>query len=582
MGLNTKLKFSGNKFDQCSGDTINLSGCTQIYGAFNMESGSTLSICNDFGVGKVLTSDGGGVGTWQVPVSTASGENVTKEVNQSTHGFGVKDFIGWSGGTYNKAIADGNYDGEFVGLVTEVPDVDNFSVTQSGYITGLTGVVINTTYFLSESTAGLITDTEPTGNGEISKAVLIANSTTSGWVLPYVGYVISSGATSISTADNGLTDNGGIVGLGGTLCQHTIIDGASNTYDFCVCDARDIKLIAGGVGYTASIVGYNSYLCGTNAALFCSPQLSMSFSTQGLVTDTAGTPRGLKYGGNYRSTFLCNSLVDAAYVTGLTSGSSCGDYAGNAPATCTVGGITAGAVLTGCTLECLLQEILAPYIEPTFSAFSIATTCPAEVGSALSGSKTFSWTTSTSGNVASNSIGILDVTSGVTLATGLTNDGSEALNIGTKTNTSAQTWTWQVSGCSTQGSSFTRNKNVCSIYPYYWGKLTSGGRPGVDNDLVTGGTKAISSSTGTVTVSFSSASNEYTWLAIPATSTSKTCWYVTALDNGLINDSPSDKYPDECVLDITSGQGCWSTVSYKVYMSGAVGEISAAMQFRNS
>ena len=124
----------------------------------------------------------------------------------------------------------------------------------------------------------------------------------------------------------------------------------------------------------------------------------------------------------------------------------------------------------------------------------------------------------------------------------------------------------------------------CSLYPIYYGKLTSGSRPAVTNSLVTTGCigKPACNSTSTVTVSFNSASDEYTWLAIPATSTSKTCWYVNALDNGLINDSPSDKYPDECTLDITSAEGCWSSISYKVYMSGAVGEITEAMQFRNS
>ena len=524
MGFDTKPNFSSNKFEQCTNDIINLSGCTQIYGTFDLESGSTLTICDNVGVGKVLTSNASGIATWQTPsASAASGENVTLEVIQSTHGFVLNNFIGWSGGTYNKAIADGFYDGEFVGIITEVPDVNTFKVTQSGYVTGLTAsFAANTTYWLSEGTAGLLTSTEPTGDGEISKSVFIADTTTSGWVLPYAGVVVSTGATSISSADNGLTVSSGIVGLGGTLCQNTEIDVSS--YGLSVCNLS---------GKTSQ----------TNAVF---------------IDDATGT-----------------------LVTGVTS-SGCGDYSSNSPSTCTVGGISSGTVLTGNTLEYLLQEILAPYIDPTFSAFSIATTCPAEVGSDLSGSKTFSWTTTTSGNVATNSIGILDITSGSTLATGLANDSSEALDIGIKTNTSQQTWTWQVTGCSTQGDSFTRNKNVCSIHPYYWGKLTSGGRPGVDNDLVTSGTKVVSNSISTVTVSFSSASNEYTWLAIPATSTSKTCWYVNALDNGLINDSPSDKYPDECVLDITSGQGCWSTVSYKVYMSGAVGEISAAMQFRNS
>ena len=65
MGIDTKPNFSSNKFEQCSGDTMNLSGCTQIFGTFDIESGATLSICNNIGVGKVLTSDASGNATWQ-------------------------------------------------------------------------------------------------------------------------------------------------------------------------------------------------------------------------------------------------------------------------------------------------------------------------------------------------------------------------------------------------------------------------------------------------------------------------------------------------------------------------------------
>ena len=99
--------------------------------------------------------------------------------------------------------------------------------------------------------------------------------------------------------------------------------------------------------------------------------------------------------------------------------------------------------------------------------------------------------------------------------------------------------------------------------------------------MVTGGTKTVASSTSTVTVTFGS-SGEWTWLAIPQTSTSKTCWYVTALDNGRINNAPTDKYPDECIISITSGQGCWSSINYKVYMSGYAASDANPIQFRNS
>ena len=101
--------------------------------------------------------------------------------------------------------------------------------------------------------------------------------------------------------------------------------------------------------------------------------------------------------------------------------------------------------------------------------------------------------------------------------------------------------------------------------------------------MITGGTKVVANSVGTVIITFGSSDTEYTWFGIPATSTSKICWYRTALDNAYMNRGcATDKYPDECTIAITSGQGCWSTVNYKVYMSLGAGAIATAMEFRNS
>ena len=453
---------------------------------------------------------------------SGSGENVTLTVTQSSHGFAINDFVGWSGGTYNLAIADGNYDGEFVGLVTASGDTDTFDVTQSGYISGLTASFsANTTYFLSEATPGLLTDTEPTGDGEISKAVFIAETTSSGWVLPYAGVVVSTGASTISTANNGLTDNGGIVQLGGTLCQNTDIDVS---------------------GYNLSISGLSGKTTQQNAIF---------------VDDVTGT-----------------------LVTGVTT-AGCGTYSSNSPSTCTVGGITEGTTLTGQTLEYLLQEILAPYIEPTFSALAVNITSPMEVGTALSGTKTFTWSTTTSGNVASNSIGICEV-GGSLLGSGLSNDGAEALDIGTKTNTSPTTWTWQITGCSTQDNPLSRNVSKCSVYPYFWGIESCGVRPTVDNALINGGNKCVLAVGTSVSVTFNSI-GQWTWFAMPSGCTSRCKWFQGATPNcGFVaRGNPTDKYPDEQCILVSDGGGCWSSVGYKVYMSvGAATDGSTPIQFR--
>ena len=257
-------------------------------------------------------------------------------------------------------------------------------------------------------------------------------------------------------------------------------------------------------------------------------------------------------------------------------------YSSNSPATCTVGGITAGTVLTGQTLEYLMQEILAPYIEPAFSSFAVnVTPQPFEVGAVMSGTKTFTWATSTCDNVASNSIGILNITSGTTLATGLANDYAESLDIGTLANSDCCVWNWRISGCSTQDTAFNRDVYKCSVYPYFWGVETCGVRPTIDNALVVGGNKVINSVSTSVSVTFNS-SGQWTWFAMPSNCTSRTKWFQGAAPNcGDIAVLPTDKYPDEVCVNVTSPDACWSTVEYKVYLSGsAASDGSTPIQFR--
>ena len=162
---------------------------------------------NGIGDGDLeLKSLGGG--------GSASGENITKMIEQTSHGFDVMDVVGWSGGTYNLAIADGTYDGEILGLVSKCYNADCFNLTQAGYVTGLTSLSANATYFLSDATAGLLTSSKPTTTGHLVKSVIIADSTTSGWVLPYPPYLlsVSSGETS-SLNEYTITGNSSATGF---------------------------------------------------------------------------------------------------------------------------------------------------------------------------------------------------------------------------------------------------------------------------------------------------------------------------------------------------------------------------------
>ena len=91
-----------------------------------------------------------------------------------------------------------------------------------------------------------------------------------------------------------------------------------------------------------------------------------------------------------------------------------------------VGGIPAGSgpyVLA--TIQDLFEELLYPYVHPTFSAFGLTGITVLEVGDSIDGAaQAITWTTTTPGNVAVNSIDIDDVTGAVNLETGLANSGT--------------------------------------------------------------------------------------------------------------------------------------------------------------
>ena len=445
MAIDTKPNFSCTKFEQCSDDVMNLSGCTQIYGIFDIESGSTLSICDNAGVSKVLTSDASGVATWE----TVGGGSITGGAN---------------------------------GLST------------SGVNVVLGGAL--------------------TGDTTISGAHILALS--------------SLTAFNATATDIGLTGAVGVIGA---------ID-AESTLDILGATSLHSTLDVTGATSLSAVATYLSDL----------------------------------------SPFTARQIPDAEWVTGCTTGG--GLYSNNSPATCTVGGITAGATLTGQTLEYLLQEMLAPYIEPAFSAFAVNITSPVEVGTVVDGTKSFTWATSTCDNVATNSIGILNVTSGTTLGTGLANDYAENLSIGTLTNAAPQTWTFRITGCSTQSSSFNKNVSKCSVYPYFWGVETCGVCPTIDSALVNTGTPVVLAVGTSISVTFGS-SSEWTWFAMPEICADRTKWFVAVGNCGFVDRGcASDKYPNSCILDVTDSGGCWSAVSYKVYMSGFAATDGEPIAFR--
>jgi hypothetical protein len=141
--------------------------------------------------GYALKSDGAGALSW----GAAGGEELKKSITQSTHGFSVGDVLYHNGTIYALADADTEATAEVVGIVSAVADTNTFTLLYSGYISGLSGLTAGTVYFLS-ATAGDLTATEPSAAGQISKPLLIADSTTSGYFFNMRGMEIEASGSN--------------------------------------------------------------------------------------------------------------------------------------------------------------------------------------------------------------------------------------------------------------------------------------------------------------------------------------------------------------------------------------------------
>ena len=93
-------------------------------------------------------------------------------------------------------------------------------------------------------------------------------------------------------------------------------------------------------------------------------------------------------------------------------------------------------------------------------------------------------------------------------------------------------------------------------------------------------TKVVSSSTGTLSITVG-ATGEYIAFAYPSTSTTKTVWYVNALNNGAIGGG-SNLFGSVAKETINSPTSLWSGISFKIHVSNFATSTSGVMELRNS
>jgi len=135
----------------------------------------------------------------------------------------------------------------------------------------------------------------------------------------------------------------------------------------------------------------------------------------------------------------------------------------------------------------------------------------------------------------------------------------------------------RVSGTTTDSAS---SPSVTGVYPYFYLKSAS---PISSSDMASAiaagtATKVVASSTGTLAIPYN-VSAQYLAVAYPSTSTTKTVYYVTALDNGAI----TVVFNAVATESVNSPDAYWSGVNYKVHTSkSALTNSNTTIELRNS
>ena len=130
------------------------------------------------------------------------------------------------------------------------------------------------------------------------------------------------------------------------------------------------------------------------------------------------------------------------------------------------------------------------------------------------------------------------------------------------------------------GTSPIQSTSFEGIYPYFYYKSLSPITPAIMQSAIANGqaTKVLASSTGTITIPFA-ANGEYIAVAYPASSTTKTIWYVNALDNGEI---PGGLLGGANTLLCNSPTNLWNNINFKIHVSAGLITQANPIQLKNS
>lgn len=190
-------------------------------------------------------------------------------------------------------------------------------------------------------------------------------------------------------------------------------------------------------------------------------------------------------------------------------------YTNENPIESPLGGINVGQTFLNNTMQEMWDMLLYPYLAPAFSLFYVDAPSPLEVGQSLSPTLTFTWNSVRDANVQAGSIAVSDVTG--TIINGQNSDSSTS-SVTSHTYstpiklTSFGSYTWNIQGQNTQGSTYSTSTSRSWWWRLFWGTSSSTAMPTESFIEGLSNTQLKSGRTGT----YQFAANDYKYLAIPS------------------------------------------------------------------
>lgn len=323
----------------------------------------------------------------------------------------------------------------------------------------------------------------------------------------------------------------------------------------------------------------------------------VSIDGSGVISVSTNYQAPLVSGTNIK-TINSNSLLGAGDIS-ITSTTNT-----NVVADVTVGAVNAGDIIaSGTDIQALVNQIFTKTFYPTFTnpSFSLSNNAGTrEIGSTASIRLTFNYNRGAiTGKLVAgvwNPSTFQDYRAGASSSytingTTTTNNYVDVSVTFSSSNSYSGTVTYLIGPQPTDskganydvpypaGTSPTQSTTFGAIYPYYYYKSSSVITASDMQAAITSGaaTKVLADSTGTITIGYN-ATGEYIAVAYPATSTTKTVWYVSALDNGSI---PGGVFGSVTLLNCSSSSSYWSGISYKIHVSPGLITQASAIQLTN-